>query len=462
MVRIEVGVPPQSIRTGSWPGIVSWEARARFREPSPLGSLHVTSSPSGAPVLLNGLERGKTPLRIDAVFPGQHSIRVEEPRFRFQERQVEVIAGEREEAHFELETIRDVHQLALNRRLSGRWGSEEILASSEQFGRGTLFSASLFPEGVLRVVWSSDGNLWLAERKNAWHPARELPAPINSESREHSPILVSLDRDSIYLAWLRTGDRRVDRRFYSISTDAVDWSTPDIAEGFFPPYRTVYAGGQAQKEGPVLTSLPDGRILMLGHASERSGTGTEPVGFISRRISEDGQTWEDAGGIEVPFDSSRGGFPLTFGPYCSAVHSRILVTLRSHGDLRTQIHAIPGLTNMVFSTPRSVLDSGTHALYDLTETRPLILRDGRMVVYWREAGNPFAQDPMKQMDRIEYTISRDGETWRHAEKPLLLFPGQIGSIKLVETERGEGLFLYEEDGVLKALSCPSLTTALRN
>lgn len=60
--------------------------------PGPPGLLNVTSTPAGAAVSIDGSPRGRTPLVVTGVQPGEHQLRVENGVARF-ERTVEVLAG---------------------------------------------------------------------------------------------------------------------------------------------------------------------------------------------------------------------------------------------------------------------------------------------------------------------------------------------------------------------------------
>jgi hypothetical protein len=57
--------------------------------------LVVESRPSGAVVTVDGARRGTTPLTVDALTPGKHTVLIERPGYRPWSTTIEVKAGER-------------------------------------------------------------------------------------------------------------------------------------------------------------------------------------------------------------------------------------------------------------------------------------------------------------------------------------------------------------------------------
>jgi hypothetical protein len=57
-------------------------------------SLEVASRPAGARVLLDGREVGRTPLRLERIAPGRHTVRLELDGHRLWETTLTVTAGQ--------------------------------------------------------------------------------------------------------------------------------------------------------------------------------------------------------------------------------------------------------------------------------------------------------------------------------------------------------------------------------
>ncbi len=73
-------------------------SRVPSKVPSKLGTLAVESRPSGAAVTLNGRPRGTTPLRVDALAPGEYQVSMALQGYRPFSTTVRVVAGERTRA----------------------------------------------------------------------------------------------------------------------------------------------------------------------------------------------------------------------------------------------------------------------------------------------------------------------------------------------------------------------------
>ncbi|MEA2624790.1 MAG: eukaryotic-like serine/threonine-protein kinase [Candidatus Binatota bacterium] len=70
--------------------------------PRATNSLYVLSRPGGAPVTINGVRQGQTPLRLDRLADGTYAVTVELPQVAPQSRTVELRGGKRSEIQFTL------------------------------------------------------------------------------------------------------------------------------------------------------------------------------------------------------------------------------------------------------------------------------------------------------------------------------------------------------------------------
>ena len=70
-------------------------AIALLPQPEPTGSLAVSTEPAGAAVVVDGEPRGRTPLTLDALTPGEHRLEVSLDGYDLAERITTVVGGER-------------------------------------------------------------------------------------------------------------------------------------------------------------------------------------------------------------------------------------------------------------------------------------------------------------------------------------------------------------------------------
>lgn len=283
------------------------------------GSIHVTSSPSGAAIYLNGNYRGTAPLTIQSLSPGTYTLEAERSGYRSDLSTVTVRAGQQSNIQFTLTPIEQYGAIKVTSSPSGAY----VYMDGVYKGRTPL---------TLSSVSTQKHNIELdLSGYYDWRTTVTVSTGVTSYVNAHLTSIPSETTGAIDVVSYPAGaDVFLDNKYqgktpaagvYTISNVPVGSHTMRVALSGYQDY-TTSVGVSAATTSHVTATLQPGQSTSTGSISVTSSPS----------------------GAEVYIDNAYKGItPLTVDGVATGTHA-VRVALSGYGDWATTVQVGAGST----------------------------------------------------------------------------------------------------------------------
>jgi len=392
--------------------LFDWKVKAQLSpKPVPaqvgIGTVSVTSAPSGVYVYLDGQALGRTPVVNGTVSPGSHEVTAELAWFAYRvdkptgevytvaadysapPQTVEIAAGETVEVFFPMqEQVRDERGGAPLKEVEWRRAVTSPRSLSVeglnlfQDQRGTFWLVWAWGARYPQQEEEEDYDLWISSSRDGmtWGQPRKLA--LSTPAEDTAPQMLQTEDGRYWLAWIRDRDVCV-----SSSSDTLSWTRPTLAMGGVSRMFVYKATGG----GLQIVGGSDGEVLKaVTSADGTRWSAPTPVASWAAQFDFVFRDWWLA-------RDATGTFYLMWCACPTPDHTRLIFLARSRagdglswseGAIKTALDRGIPLHGETFSSP--VTGTGDPLL--------LIDRDGLYHVLSRSNG-------------VYHSTSRDGQEW---------------------------------------------------
>ncbi|MDV4342888.1 PEGA domain-containing protein [Methanoculleus sp. YWC-01] len=300
------------------------------------GSIHVTSSPSGAAIYLNGNYRGVAPLTIQSLSPGTYSLEADRSGYQSDYSSVTVKAGQQSNVQFTLTPIEQYGSIKATSSPSGAY----VYMDGVYKGRTPM---------TLTSVSAKKHNIELdLSGYYDWKSSVTVSPGVTSYVNAHLTSVPSETTGAIDVVSYPAGaDIFLDDKYQGKTPTAGVYAISNVAVGSHT-VRVALSGYQDYTTSVVVSGATTSHVTATLQPGQSTSTGSISV-------------TSSPSGAEVYIDNAYKGItPLTVDGVAAGTHA-VRVALAGYGDWSTSVQVGAGSTASASASLSPVPTQAPHA-----------------------------------------------------------------------------------------------------